>query len=86
MRLDKFLKVSRVIKRRTIAKEVCDQGYVTINERPAKAGAEVKPEDILEIRLGSRVLRIMVISTPGVVKVQDAPQIFKVIEDSADQT
>lgn len=49
MRLDKFLKVSRIIKRRTVAKEVCDGGRVTVNGRPAKAGSEVKPGDRIEI-------------------------------------
>ncbi len=57
MRLDKYLKVSRIIKRRTVAKEACDGGRVTINGKVSKAGAEVKEGDIMEIRFGNRVGR-----------------------------
>ena len=55
MRLDKYLKVSRIIKRRTVAKEACDGGRVSINGKVAKAGAEVKEGDVLEIRFGARL-------------------------------
>ena len=55
MRLDKYLKVSRLIKRRTVAKEACDGGRVSLNGRQAKAGSEVKAGDMMEIRFGSRV-------------------------------
>ncbi len=61
MRLDKFLKVSRLIKRRTLAKEVCDQGLATVNGRPAKAGTPVKPGDIVLVQLGSRNLHFEVL-------------------------
>lgn len=54
MRLDKYLKVSRLIKRRTVANEACDAGRVLINDKPAKASAQVKAGDILEIRFGSK--------------------------------
>ena len=55
MRLDKFLKVSRLIKRRTVANEACDAGRVLVNDRPAKASAQVKAGDVLEIQFGSTV-------------------------------
>ncbi|MEW6523967.1 MAG: RNA-binding S4 domain-containing protein [Bacillota bacterium] len=61
MRLDKFLKVSRLVKRRTVAKELCDAGRVTVNGRVAKAGHEVAPEDVLEIGYGSRAVRVRVL-------------------------
>lgn len=61
MRLDKFLKNSRLIKRRTIANEACDQGRVKINNRVAKAGAEVKPGDVIEIQFGDNITRVEVL-------------------------
>ena len=82
MRLDKFLKVSRVIKRRTVAKEVCDSGHININGRPAKAGAEVKPGDELDIRLGRGNLKIRVLSTPETVRANEAAQLYEVVEES----
>ena len=57
MRLDKYLKVSRLIKRRTVANEACDAGRVLINDKPAKASAQVKAGDILEIQFGSKNVR-----------------------------
>ena len=54
MRLDKFLKVSRLIKRRTVANEACDAGRVLVNDKPAKASVKVKPGDIIEIQFGTR--------------------------------
>lgn len=60
MRLDKYLKVSRLIKRRTVANEACDNERVTVNGRPAKASYDVKIGDIIEIRLGQRLLRVEV--------------------------
>ena len=61
MRLDKYLKVSRLIKRRTVANEACDAGRVLINDKPAKASAQVKAGDILEIQFGSRNVRVEVL-------------------------
>lgn len=61
MRLDKFLKVSRLIKRRTVAKEVCDAGRVSINGRVAKAGSEVQIGDVLTIRYGQRTVEVRVL-------------------------
>lgn len=60
MRIDKYLKNARIIKRRTIAKEACDQGRVLINEKPAKAGTEIKIGDIIEIGFGNKPMRIRV--------------------------
>jgi ribosomal 50S subunit-recycling heat shock protein len=62
MRLDKYLKVSRLIKRRTVANDVCDAGRVSVNGRPAKASYEVKPGDVLLMQLGGRSLRVEVVS------------------------
>ena len=62
MRLDKYLKVSRIIKRRTVANDACDGGHVSINGKPAKPGAEVKIGDVIEIRFGERVSRYEVLS------------------------
>ncbi|WP_418791340.1 RNA-binding S4 domain-containing protein [Phosphitispora sp. TUW77] len=82
MRLDKFLKVSRIIKRRTIAKEVCDSGRVTINSRPAKAGAEVKAGDVLELDFGSKRIKVEVIDTPAAVRADQAKDLYRTIEET----
>lgn len=81
MRLDKFLKVSRVIKRRTLAKEVCDHGHVVINGRAAKAGTEVKPGDILDINFGQRSLRFEIVDVRDNVPAKLAAELYRVIED-----
>jgi ribosomal 50S subunit-recycling heat shock protein len=60
MRLDKFLKVSRLIKRRTVANEACDSAHVSVNGKPAKASYEVKTGDVIEIRFGARTLKVEV--------------------------
>ena len=62
MRLDKYLKVSRLIKRRALANEACDSERVKLNGRVAKAGAEVKPGDVIEIRFGAGITRVEVVS------------------------
>ncbi|MFA7657497.1 S4 domain-containing protein [Acidithiobacillus thiooxidans] len=64
MRLDLFLKLSRLIKRRSLAKEICDAGCVQINGRIAKAGAEVKPEDVLTVDIRDRLLRARILRLP----------------------
>lgn len=81
MRLDKFLKVSRVIKRRTLAKEVCDRGQVAVNGRAAKAGTEVKSGDILVINFGHRTLKLEIVSIQENVPAKLAAELYKVIED-----
>ena len=73
MRLDKYLKVSRLIKRRTVANEACDNGRVSINGKVAKAGAEIKVGDKIEIALGTRVLAVEVLQVMETVRKDDAP-------------
>jgi len=63
MRLDKFLKVSRIIKRRTVANEACDTGHASVNGKTAKASQNVNPGDVIEIRFGARTLRVEVLET-----------------------
>ncbi|ATW26992.1 RNA-binding protein [Candidatus Formimonas warabiya] len=81
MRLDKFLKVSRLIKRRTVAKEVCDGGKISVNGKTAKAGSEVKPGDILELSLGPRVLKVEIVSVMDTVRADQAKELYKILED-----
>ena len=77
MRLDKFLKVSRLIKRRTVANEACDAGRVTINGKPAKASAVVKEGDILEIGFGTKGVKVEVLNVQETVKKDDAKEMYK---------
>lgn len=77
MRLDKYLKVSRLIKRRTVANEACDGGRVTINGTPAKASREVKPGDVIEIRFGERVTRVEIVSISENATKADAPAMYR---------
>ena len=81
MRLDKYLKVSRIIKRRTVAKEACDGGRVYINGKVAKAGAEVKENDILEIRFGNRVGKYKIIDVREVVRKENAAEMYTILEE-----
>lgn len=77
MRLDKFLKVSRLIKRRTVANEACDAGRVLVNERPAKASAQVKAGDVLEIQFGSKSVRVEVLNVQETVKKEEAQELYR---------
>jgi ribosomal 50S subunit-recycling heat shock protein len=77
MRLDKYLKVSRLIKRRTVANEACDAGRVTINGKPAKASATVKAGDILEIGFGSKAVKVEVLDVQESTKKDDAKELYK---------
>ena len=79
MRLDKFLKVSRVIKRRTVANDVCSAGRVTINGRPAKPSVDVKPGDILEIGFGTGLTRIRVLDVRETVKKESASEMYEIL-------
>ena len=79
MRLDKYLKVSRVIKRRTVANEACDGGLITANGRPAKASYDVKPGDILTIRFGNRTTRIRVLSVEERARKEEAAELYEVL-------
>lgn len=81
MRLDKYLKVSRIIKRRTVAKEACDGGRVSINGKVAKAGAEVKEDDVLEIRFGARLGRYQITDVREVVRKESAAEMYRVLEE-----
>ena len=81
MRLDKYLKVSRIIKRRTIAKEACDGGRVTLNGRVAKAGSEVNENDVMEIRFGNRVGRYQITDVREVVRKENAAEMYRVLEE-----
>ena len=77
MRLDKFLKVSRLIKRRTVANEACDAGRVLVNDKPAKASLNVKPGDIIEIQFGTRSVKVEVVSVQETVKKDEAQELYK---------
>lgn len=77
MRLDKYLKVSRLIKRRTVANEACDNGRVIVNGRPVKASYDVKVGDRLEIALGTRTLAVEVLQVAETVKKDDASAMYK---------
>ena len=77
MRIDKFLKVSRLIKRRTVANEACDGQRVSVNGRVVKASYDVKPEDVIEIRFGSRTLKVEVLSVNEHVTKADAPAMYR---------
>lgn len=77
MRLDKFLKVSRLIKRRTVANEACDAGRVTVNGSVAKASVKVKPGDIIEIRFGTKTVKVEVLDMQETTKKEEAKGLFK---------
>ena len=79
MRLDKWLKVSRLIKRRTVAQEACDAGRVSVNGRTAKPSAEVRSGDTVEISFGSKVLRAEVLSVQETVRKDDAAAMYREI-------
>ena len=79
MRLDKFLKVSRLIKRRTVANEACDAGRVLINDKPAKASTNVKVGDILTIQFGNKDVRVEVLDVQETVKKEEAKELFRYI-------
>ncbi|MDD6789296.1 MAG: RNA-binding S4 domain-containing protein [Lachnospira sp.] len=79
MRLDKYLKVSRLIKRRTVANEACDAGRVTINGRTARASAEVKAGDVLEIQFGNRDVKVRVKDVKETIHKEDAGEMFEYI-------
>ena len=79
MRLDKYLKVSRLIKRRTVANEACDGGRVTVNGRPAKASYDVKVGDVIEIAFGQRTLKVQVAAVEENTKKDEAAAMYKEI-------
>ena len=82
MRLDKFLKVSRLIKRRTVANEVSDMGRVLVNNNPAKPAKQIKENDIITIEYANRVVKAKVLKVPTTnVSVQKAPSLYQLVED-----
>ena len=79
MRLDKYLKVSRIIKRRTVANEVCDAKHVTVNGKIARASYEVKEGDLIEIQMGESLTKYKVVSINECAKKDDAAAMYEVI-------
>lgn len=80
MRLDKYLKVSRIIKRRTVANDACDNALVTVNDRPAKASYDVRVGDVLTITFGSRTVKIRVLDVSEHALKKDAALMYEAIE------
>ena len=81
MRLDKYLKVSRIIKRRTVANDACDAEHVTVNGKRAKASYDVKVGDVVEITFGQRTLKFKVISVRDNVAKAEASEMYEIIEE-----
>lgn len=79
MRLDKYLKISRIIKRRTIANEACDAGRVLVNNKPERASYAVKVGDVIEVQLGARPFRAEIVSINEYAKKDDAPLMYRVL-------
>ena len=79
MRLDKFLKVSRLITRRTIANEACDAGRVLVNDKPAKASLNVKAGDMIEIQFGAKAVKVEVLDVQETVKKDEAKELYRYI-------
>ena len=79
MRLDKFLKVSRLIKRRTVANEACDAGRVLVNDKPAKASVSVKTGDIIEIQFVAMAVKVEVLDVQETVKKDEAKELYRYI-------
>ena len=79
MRLDKFLKVSRLIKRRTVANEACDAGRVLVNDKAAKASVQVKTGDTIEIQFGSRNVKVEVLDVKETVKREEVENLYRYI-------
>ncbi len=80
MRIDKFLKNSRIIKRRSVAKEAAESGRIKVNEKIAKPGTEVKPGDIIEIEFGNRIVKFEVLELIESSRKDSAEDMFRVIE------
>ena len=81
MRLDKYLKVSRLIKRRTVANEACDAGKVLVNGKPARASYDVKIADEIIVSLGARSLRVQVVSIQETIGKNDASMLYRILPD-----
>ncbi|GFZ34181.1 hypothetical protein CSC2_47070 [Clostridium zeae] len=85
MRLDKYLKVSRIIKRRTVAKEVCEGGRVSINGKVAKPSTDVKEEDVIEIIFANKKLKAKITNIAEHVKKENAKLMYEILEGEEDQ-
>ena len=81
MRIDKFLKVSRIIKRRTVANEACDASHIQVNGRIVKASYDVKEGDIVEIAFGEKKLKIKVLDVKEVIRKNDASTLYEVVSE-----
>ena len=77
MRIDKYLKITRLIKRRSVANEACDQGRITVNGRIVKASYDVKENDIIEIKMGERTIKVQVVAIAEHVLKNDAAMLYK---------
>ncbi len=80
MRLDKYLKVARIIKRRTVANEACDAGRVLVNGKAARASYEVKPQDFLQLEFGGRTLKLRVLEVKEAVRKEDVGTLYTLID------
>ena len=80
MRLDKFLKVSRLVKRRTVANELASQGRIKVNDKQAKPGTQLAPGDIMEIRFGDRYTRVRILSLQEHVRKEEADSMYEIID------
>ena len=80
MRLDKYLKLSRIIKRRTVAKDACEQGRVEVNGKVAKPGLELRTGDIIQITFGNNVLKVRVVAMAETVRKDDAQSMYEVVD------
>lgn len=82
MRLDKYLKISRIIKRRTVANEACSLGRVSVNEKVAKPSTDVKIGDIISVRSGAKLLTAEILSVKEVVRKEEADTMYRIISDT----
>ena len=80
MRLDKYLKISRIIKRRTVANEACDAGRVLVNDKVERASYAVKVGDVIEVQFGAKPLKVEVVSINEYAKKEEAPLMYKVLQ------
>ena len=85
MRLDKYLKVSRIIKRRTVANEACSLGHVSVNDKVAKPSAEVKEGDIISVRFGAKLLKAEVLMVKETVRKEEADRMYRIISDTLNE-
>lgn len=81
MRLDKYLKVSRLIKRRTLAKEVADSGRIKVNDKIAKSSSKIAENDVIEITFGSKIVTLRIIKIVDSTKKEDAANMYEIIEE-----